>query len=277
MPVMDGFEATRRFREMESRGESARPGRTPVVALTANAIRGDRERCLSAGMDDYVTKPIDPAVMLATIAKRLPRPAETAPPASESALRKVVRDLAPPAADEPPALDRAALLARCLDDASLADRVLAKFVAKLPEETKRLETAIAAGDREAARKAAHSIKGMAANVAAGPVADAAGGLERLAEQDDGLPLAASAAEPFGPAARRGGPPARGASRRLRDRRRWSGSDGSVNRRTRRGASPSCGVNRRVRCADRIAWRTAWRGERSAQRTLHPGRAFREGD
>src|SRR5205807_9776693 len=61
MPGIDGFETTRRFRELET--IAGRP-RLPIIALTANAIRGDRERCLEAGMDDYVTKPIDAKVLL---------------------------------------------------------------------------------------------------------------------------------------------------------------------------------------------------------------------
>ncbi len=72
MPEMDGFEATGVFRRMETEGRSPRVGRTPIVALTANAISGDRERCLAAGMDDYIAKPIDPVRMLETIRRHLP-------------------------------------------------------------------------------------------------------------------------------------------------------------------------------------------------------------
>jgi len=69
MPEMDGFEATRRIREMECGGQLA--GHLPVIALTANAIKGDRERCLEAGMDDYIVKPFEPDALLEMIERLL--------------------------------------------------------------------------------------------------------------------------------------------------------------------------------------------------------------
>ncbi len=64
MPVMDGFEATRKVREME---QSAGQGHIPIVALTARAMSGDRKKCLDAGMDGYVSKPIDRMQLYETI------------------------------------------------------------------------------------------------------------------------------------------------------------------------------------------------------------------
>ena len=63
MPVMDGFAATRSIRELEDRRLLAEPGQNRIIALTANAVTGDRERCLASGMDDYIAKPVDPTVL----------------------------------------------------------------------------------------------------------------------------------------------------------------------------------------------------------------------
>ncbi|MEZ4647717.1 MAG: ATP-binding protein [Candidatus Eisenbacteria bacterium] len=67
MPVLDGYEATRRIRALEAEGALASRGRLPIVAITANAMKGDRERSLAAGMDDYIAKPFDPERVLRTI------------------------------------------------------------------------------------------------------------------------------------------------------------------------------------------------------------------
>ncbi len=73
MPEMDGFEATSKIRALERE----RGGHMPIIAMTANAMEGDRERCLAAGMDDYVSKPVDPAALVAMIEKWIKSPSKT--------------------------------------------------------------------------------------------------------------------------------------------------------------------------------------------------------
>jgi CheY-like chemotaxis protein len=79
MPTVDGLEAATRVRALEAAGLSRRPGHTPVLALTAHAMQGDRERFLSAGMDGYISKPIDTASLLAELARVLELPPSIEP------------------------------------------------------------------------------------------------------------------------------------------------------------------------------------------------------
>lgn len=74
MPVLDGFEATRKLREQEAENQIAESDRMPVIALTANALKGDRELCLEAGMNDYVTKPMQPATLFKVVSQFIPVP-----------------------------------------------------------------------------------------------------------------------------------------------------------------------------------------------------------
>ena len=102
MPEMDGFEATFRIREWEARQGDARP-RVSIVALTANAMKGDRERCIRAGMDDYIAKPVKPELLIGRLdelqAKIEERLRERAPTEAE---RLRIRDVRSHEDDDPP-------------------------------------------------------------------------------------------------------------------------------------------------------------------------------
>ena len=188
MPEMDGLEATRRIRLRESEGAvlSKRGGRLPIIALTANAISGERERCLEAGMDDYLTKPIIPEEMIRTLSSALsaraaPRPSPASP--------------APPAlpAEERPPFDLDELLKRCTGSRDFMARMLDKFTASVGPEMERLEQSLCEGNLEKAAQGAHLLKGMAANLSAHGVRQAALELEhackagRLDEAAGALP------------------------------------------------------------------------------------------
>jgi two-component system, sensor histidine kinase len=152
MPVMGGFEATHIIRERE-RGATTR---LPIVAMTAHAMAGDEERCLAAGMDGYLAKPID--------AEKLFRIVEAGAGASEDTI----------AFDEPD------LLKRLCGNQALKARVLRVFAEDCPSRLAEISAAIADGDAERVRRAAHALKGSSGNVAARGLADAAHALELAA-------------------------------------------------------------------------------------------------
>jgi Amt family ammonium transporter len=176
MPGMDGLEASRRIREREE-DEGLR--RIPIIALTAEAIDGDREKCLAAGMDGYVSKPINPANLFSTI---------------HSLVRAKTSAPVPAAATNPPApaetatveapIDIKALLARCLDDAEFAGKTLEQFQQRAIKDVERLRECVAAGDAEIAQRLAHNLKSVASHVAAGRLREIAFEIEQAGARRD---------------------------------------------------------------------------------------------
>jgi signal transduction histidine kinase/CheY-like chemotaxis protein/HPt (histidine-containing phosphotransfer) domain-containing protein len=188
MPRMDGFEATRRIRR-----EEEADSRVPIIALTAHAMRGDEEACREAGMDDYLTKPVDPERLLATIARwsRGKKSGDDSPP--------IVRPCCDEGASE--AFDRVTLLGRCRGDEGLARRLVEKLAGRLPDDLDGLQRALREGDETGVVEAAHKIKGSAAQLAAEELRAVAESIELEARAGD-LPRAASRARALDEAARR---------------------------------------------------------------------------
>ncbi|MBX3415272.1 MAG: response regulator [Pirellulales bacterium] len=178
MPEMDGFEATRAIRQRESRGTAGESSaRLPIVALTANAIKGDRERCLAAGMDAYLSKPINPDELIAIVGSML-ESLELEPNESPPVAPLPEDDLLP-AAGHGLAFDIAALLHRCMGTPEIAVRVLRKFQARGPQLVEELTSAIASGNGTGASAAAHALKGVAANLSANRLSEVAAVIESL--------------------------------------------------------------------------------------------------
>jgi PAS domain S-box-containing protein len=160
MPEMDGLEATRRIRAERPPDQQPR-----IIAMTANAMQGDRERCLAAGMDDYLSKPIRRQELAAALARGEPRAA----PAQE-----------PPVQDEG-ILDPAAIeQLRTLGDAAFLSELIDTFLADAPALVETLRRSLAEGDAEDLRRAAHTLKSNARTFGATSLAEACQELETAA-------------------------------------------------------------------------------------------------
>ena len=172
MPEMDGYEATRAIRLEEKRRADRR--HVPIVALTAHAVKGDRDRCLEAGMDDYLSKPLDPNVLVQMLAKWMRKKSEDTPAA----------------AAKPEPIDYPSLLQRCGGKQDLAERLARKFAEQTAEDVRGISLAIQRQDAGALAASAHRLKGASANVSAENLRLLAEELELLG-QNNNLPEAAA--------------------------------------------------------------------------------------
>lgn len=183
MPVMDGLETTRRIRAIEAAAESQR---IPIVALTAHAMVGDRERFLRNGMDDFVAKPLRPDQLVTVLDQWLPTEGvesfwDVLQARQSGGGVKMVEGADE---DELAVFDRDGMLSRLLGDEELAESVLGTFLSDIPRQISDLRKLLDAGDCERIRRAAHTIKGSAANMGALAFRAAALSVEEAAKSDD---------------------------------------------------------------------------------------------
>jgi PAS domain S-box-containing protein len=179
MPFVDGLEATRRIRQREAASGSRR---IPIIALTAEAIAGDREKCLAAGMDGYLTKPINANDLFAELARLIESKATPVAPA-EPALQQVLAD--PTATGDATApIDIESLMVRCLQDAAFATSLLEKFAKRSAGDLTRLREGLASGDAAGAQRLAHNLKAVAAHVSAEKLRAIAFEIEKAGAQRD---------------------------------------------------------------------------------------------
>ena len=167
MPGMDGAAATAAIREREKR--SAR--HIPIIALTAHAMKGDRERCLAAGMDDYVTKPIRANEIYSAIERNLARESAAPPP------RPPKVSSHPSVSDTEIGSVRAEVLARVDDDRKLLVDVAGLFFEEYPKLLARIRESVENGAAPDVAAASHTMKGMLANLGATAAAESALALE----------------------------------------------------------------------------------------------------
>jgi signal transduction histidine kinase/CheY-like chemotaxis protein/HPt (histidine-containing phosphotransfer) domain-containing protein len=196
MPEMSGLEATQHIREYERQCAEGQCGEgqpaLPIVALTANALMGERDRCLAAGMNDYVCKPFDPFKLVETIESHLGgqvdsagEPAQSDEPPQQVPLAQPCPELEFELVESPAAvIDRPSLLKRCLGKAELADKLLLKLHARLGSDLYEIKAAAGGGDCEQIGRCAHRLKGAAANLSAEALRAAAADLELAGRNGD---------------------------------------------------------------------------------------------
>jgi len=170
MPVMDGIEATHAIRA------DARFKSLPIIAMTANALAADRERCLAAGMNDHIAKPIHPEHLLGTLMRWVRPPAEQKQASRSKAKAKTsVEEAEAPLAVR--GIDIAAALKRTGGNRKRYEALLLRFAAQQEDTAEAIRDALAAGDRGTAERDAHSLKGAAGTLGADVVSHAAAKLE----------------------------------------------------------------------------------------------------
>jgi CheY-like chemotaxis protein len=203
MPVMDGFAATSEIRRHEK--DNGRGRTLPIIAITANALQGDRESCLAAGMDDYLSKPFTQQQLAAVLGRWIGLPRAGAPAPQEEPGTDAARAIVPlaskvhhddqrrvPAPDVREPIQRDVINLHALDNiralssdrgAALVHRVISAYVDDTPQHLRTLRQAIAGLDTGNLRKVAHSLKSSSANVGAETLAQMCKEMEHLGRND----------------------------------------------------------------------------------------------
>jgi len=178
MPVIDGYELTAVIRD---RNSSVRNHGVPVIAITANAMKEDRDKCLKSGMDDYLTKPVDLAALAALLKK-------WANGGKESCLSEAKGPMASGTVEtyssSGTVFDRESFVARNMGDLELSRDVAMIFIRNWQEYIGAVRAALAAHDTAALRESAHKLKGAAANLSLCALAETAWGMESYARAGD---------------------------------------------------------------------------------------------
>jgi CheY-like chemotaxis protein len=169
MPEMDGFEATRRIRQRERQSG----GHVPIIAVTAHAMKGDRDRCLAAGMDSYISKPIRAADLYKTLDE-----------AAGCAAQGAVDQVPPTAQVEDSDWDWSVALANVQGSEELLREIIEAFLEEAPRQLGFMRQALAESDAALLRRAAHTVKGAVRYFGAQAAFDLALTVETLAQKEE---------------------------------------------------------------------------------------------
>jgi CheY-like chemotaxis protein len=181
MPEMDGYAATRAIRSADSAVSNPN---VPIIAMTAHAMEGDRERCLEAGMNDYVAKPVDPQALAEAVETGLTNGNKTHRSDPKAEEGEAEHGPADPGASDRDVFDRSALLERLMGDEELAADILAGFLDDAPQQIGVLREAVDHGDAQRVAGQAHTLKGAAGNIGAFALQQAAAALEAAGKEND---------------------------------------------------------------------------------------------
>ncbi|MFP4455952.1 MAG: PAS domain S-box protein [Desulfonatronovibrio sp.] len=182
MPGMDGIEATRKIRELEKTSNSL--SRIPVIALTAHATSEDRDRCLAAGMDDYLTKPVRPDNLREVLEKWLSRTSDERTEQGPGTPDNTQDNDREPPETMGTLFDYEVFMDRIMDDKELAREILEVFLETIPQKIDIIKNESASGNNDEVRRNAHAIKGTAANTGCLDLSETAAGVEKAAKSDD---------------------------------------------------------------------------------------------
>ncbi|MBF0159143.1 MAG: response regulator [Magnetococcales bacterium] len=173
MPVMDGFEATRKIRQDD------RFVRLPILAMTANAMAGDKEKCVACGMNDHIAKPIDVAHLFLTLAQWI-KPKHLTVSADQVRQDEPVVDGVP----DIPGLNIGEALQRVGGNAKLLRKLLHRFNETQADVVERIKTDLNDNHIETAMRAAHTVKGLAGNIGATEMAQSAATVEGMLKRGE---------------------------------------------------------------------------------------------
>jgi CheY-like chemotaxis protein/HPt (histidine-containing phosphotransfer) domain-containing protein len=176
MPELDGLEATKRIRV----SKSVLNPNVPIIAMTANAMQGDREKCLLAGMNDYISKPVSPKVLVEKLEQWLQKEQDT----NNSQKDITVEISKATLVSQSPIFDRAGFLDRLMGDEDIAEKIIEVFLDDIPKQIESLKQSLDACDSETIHRIVHSIKGAAANVGGEALRELAAQVEKACKEGD---------------------------------------------------------------------------------------------
>jgi PAS domain S-box-containing protein len=176
MPEMDGYEATRRIRSHDT---GVLNPAVPIIAMTAHAMKGDREKCLKAGMDDYLSKPVQPKELADMVSRWLEKT-----PESKKIETAKAQSTTESGDGDKPIFDFNEMMERFMGDEELAHDIIETFLSDIPGQIRTLKGYLEKGDIVSLERQAHSIKGAAANVSGYGLRETAYEMEKAGKTSD---------------------------------------------------------------------------------------------